>query len=760
MKNRSEEFGRLLKAGIGSIASCEGKKAPIIEEELGEAAGVSGDTIQRYKSGFLPPDQRTVQILAEAAVRRGFLGREWLQRLLHAARFPSAETLLDQLCPTVPTRPRPPRIYANLPAPTYSQFVMRARAFADVVDGLNQRTAVVLIVGLGGNGKTSLAREVAAACLRDGGSAPRFDAVVWVSDKDRPGTTNLSTVLDEVARTLDYPGLTQLPYETKRHEVEQLLRSQRALLIVDNFETITDDGLLAWLLRLPEPSKAIVTSREYQRAWRSSWPVELRGMTEPEVWALLTERARALKIAPLLGEQHLLEPLLVATGGNPKALTMTMGLVKYERRPLPQIVDDLYAARGELFDDLFARAWALLDEAARRVLRAMPLFPDRAAPDLLASAADVPGFAFDRAVERLIDLALLDVQQRDLFSPPRYTLHPLVRAFAVAKLGAEPVFEAEARARWASALNQQVSAAIARQPYADLELLEENDLTARACLDWAYRTARWELFLEVYNRIASIWSVRGLFDIRLAYSIKAVEASARAGQVRQQIGALAGLARLTTYLGDFAAAQRYADEAQQLWLQTRALPATQHDRTDRAMVITHATRLLYQGQPQEALTLLEQDAATSADAWGANRRQYFIGVALHQLGRDREARAVLLQVLHDTEQIGSARLAGNTANHLVAICVAQGDAAAAQTYLTQSQAIAARVRDHRQYAALQLVSARLHALRGDDRAAQAAFDEAIDRFERLGMRRELSEAREARAQLDAQDTGRRDVVRS
>jgi len=30
MKNRSEEFGRLLKAGIGSIASCEGKKAPII----------------------------------------------------------------------------------------------------------------------------------------------------------------------------------------------------------------------------------------------------------------------------------------------------------------------------------------------------------------------------------------------------------------------------------------------------------------------------------------------------------------------------------------------------------------------------------------------------------------------------------------------------------------------------------------------------------------------------------------------------------
>jgi len=63
---------------------------------------------------------------------------------------------------------------------------------------------------------------------------------VWVSDKDRPGTTNLSVVLDEIARTLDYPGFTQFSHDEKRYEVEQLLRRQRILLVVDNFETITD----------------------------------------------------------------------------------------------------------------------------------------------------------------------------------------------------------------------------------------------------------------------------------------------------------------------------------------------------------------------------------------------------------------------------------------------------------------------------------------------------------------------------------------
>src|SRR5436853_78089 len=126
------------------------------------------------------------------------------------------------------------------------------------------------------------ARYVPARCLQDEG-APRFDEVVWVSDKDRPGTTNLSIVLDEIARTLDYPGFTQFAHDEKLYEVGQLLKRQRVLVVVDNFETITDGALLAWLLRLPEPSKVLVTSREYSRAFRNSTVVvDLHGMREAE----------------------------------------------------------------------------------------------------------------------------------------------------------------------------------------------------------------------------------------------------------------------------------------------------------------------------------------------------------------------------------------------------------------------------------------------------------------------------------------------
>src|SRR5215213_4640674 len=134
--NRNEAFGRLLSGAINSIATYEGRTAPIIEEELGQLIGIAGKTIQRYKAGHLPPEARTVEILATAAIQRGYLGREWLQRFLHAARYPFADKLLDRLCPIGPARLRPPRIYENLPAPTYSQFVMRQLAFDELIDGL------------------------------------------------------------------------------------------------------------------------------------------------------------------------------------------------------------------------------------------------------------------------------------------------------------------------------------------------------------------------------------------------------------------------------------------------------------------------------------------------------------------------------------------------------------------------------------------------------------------------------------------------
>src|SRR5687768_10909234 len=118
--NRNETFGSLLSGAIKSIATYERKTTPTIDEELGAQIGVVGKTVERYRAGHLRPDDRAIEILAEAAVRRGCLNRDWLQRFLRAARYPFADKLIDELCPIGPARPRPPRVYENLPAPIYS----------------------------------------------------------------------------------------------------------------------------------------------------------------------------------------------------------------------------------------------------------------------------------------------------------------------------------------------------------------------------------------------------------------------------------------------------------------------------------------------------------------------------------------------------------------------------------------------------------------------------------------------------------------
>src|SRR4051794_6059142 len=97
MSNRSELFGRLLKGAINSIAAYEGKAAQAVEDELGAQIGIAGSAIQRYKAGYLPPEPRAIQILAEAAVRRGFLSRAWLGRFLLSARYPNPDALAAQL---------------------------------------------------------------------------------------------------------------------------------------------------------------------------------------------------------------------------------------------------------------------------------------------------------------------------------------------------------------------------------------------------------------------------------------------------------------------------------------------------------------------------------------------------------------------------------------------------------------------------------------------------------------------------------------
>jgi hypothetical protein len=212
--------------------------------------------------------------------------------------------------------PPVPAVPSNLPP--RCEFIGREKEKARVREALASRWPLTCIDGIGGIGKTALALEAASECLRasrgeiPANGIPTFDGFIWTTAKDRE--LALNDVLDAIARTLDYPGIAQQPLEEKQESVRKLLQSKRYLLIVDNFETITDGAVRDFLLRLPEPSKALITSREQKL--RQAWAVSLKGLEQAEALTLIRSEGRRLGLTAVeTGEERVLLRLYQATGG-------------------------------------------------------------------------------------------------------------------------------------------------------------------------------------------------------------------------------------------------------------------------------------------------------------------------------------------------------------------------------------------------------------------------------------------------------------
>lgn len=174
---KSPKFGRLLNAALSFLARYEAKNMSVILTGLAETLNTSDSAIERWKNEGYIPDADSIALLAEELTRRTPLGREWLRALLTAARYQESEAayLIDRLCPTergLAPLPQYPR--TDLPPAEYAAFIMRSEVFAQVQQALCQDLPTVVIVGLGGNGKSSLAREVALQALHGNDGSPPF----------------------------------------------------------------------------------------------------------------------------------------------------------------------------------------------------------------------------------------------------------------------------------------------------------------------------------------------------------------------------------------------------------------------------------------------------------------------------------------------------------------------------------------------------------------------------------------------------------
>jgi tetratricopeptide (TPR) repeat protein len=450
---RNERFGKLLSEGIISVSMRKDKTVKAVEQEIAQELGFASHTVERWRRGYIPKEPEQVAFLIQYCVKNGRVDRSWAESMLIQARYYDRETLLKELFRNTTQHHELPAVYQNLPS-RHGDFLGRSKDIERVLYGLASRYHLISIEGMGGIGKTTLAIEVAHKCLIMP-STPleqSFEGIVWVSAKAHPEKKLwLNEVLDTTARVLDYLFITQLEPEQKRFEVNKLLRTHRVLLIIDNFETIEDPDLEQWMREeVPEPSKVLITSRHTQM--RSVWPIHLQGLEVAEALELIRRHAERLNLwAVEVADQKLLLPLIEVTEGNPKAIEMALGHIKYSGLNLEEIVNHLHNAHqtvNDIFSFLFLHTWDVLTEDARSVLLVISFFGETASKEALGAAADLTGYRLDKALGQLVEMSLLDAKDDIGKIPQRYSIHPLIRAFANDQLRKIPQWRHDAQQRW------------------------------------------------------------------------------------------------------------------------------------------------------------------------------------------------------------------------------------------------------------------------------------------------------------------------
>ena len=276
--------------------------------------------------GFVELDGQTPAYLAKRILER-LARNEGKDKEFYTKRYPILEGAT-----------KPPSLTLSIPhnLPALQPFFGREEELAQIALALEpeSRTWGALIDGPGGMGKTSLAVRAALEVKPE-----VFDRIVFISLKPRElddtGVRDLSgfilsgltELLGEVARELGRDDILKQADEQRPRLLLEALRGTRALLILDNLESLTvkeRDTVFTFVNRLPTGCKAILTSRG--RIGSGATELILGKLSEEAALQTLAELATHNRELAKTNEAERLV-LYRETGGAPLLLRWTAGQI-------------------------------------------------------------------------------------------------------------------------------------------------------------------------------------------------------------------------------------------------------------------------------------------------------------------------------------------------------------------------------------------------------------------------------------------------
>ena len=506
--------------GFGSLLRRLRKDAGLTQEELAAAAQVSQRAVSDLERGINHTARKDTALLLAEALN---LAEPMRPAFVAAARghTPAAGVLVAmkgraQEAPWVAAGG-----VHGFPAGLTS-FIGRAEPLIELARLLSDHRLVTL-TGPGGAGKTRLAVQVARQV------ADRFADGAWLVELGPVADPAQVPVVAAAALGVH----EQLGLSTAQALARALAR-QQVLLLLDNCEHVIGAAaaMCAELLAACDDVRILATSREPLRVagearYRLA-SLDLPDLDDPaesaraEAVALFADRARDADTHFTLDDRTApaVARLVTRLDGMPLAIELAAAQVEAlgvtgllsrldERLALLAGADRLAPSRQRSLTATVEWSYQLLDEAERRVFRAVSVFP---AGFTLDGAEAVAGEAAGAAVLRLVDCSLLTPPRDGPDGRSRYLMLETLRAYGAGQLAATGEQDQADAALARHALTVAEEAAAGLQTRAGerqaARLLDAEDATMLQVLAWAMGHDQ-EAALRLAIALGWWWFLRG-----------------------------------------------------------------------------------------------------------------------------------------------------------------------------------------------------------------------------------------------------------